>query len=47
VGRKFGYKNFYSLISYQKKRGIELERELNLPIPGILEAEERIPAIHP
>ena len=47
VGRKFGYKNFYSLISYQKKRGIEIERTLNLPMVGILEPEDRIPAIHP
>src|SRR4030042_1331250 len=47
VGRKFGYKNFYSLISYQNKRGIEIERTLNLPMVGILEPEDRIPAIHP
>ena len=49
VGRKFGYKNFYSLISYQKKRGMEIERKraLNLPMPGVLEVEDRIPEIHP
>jgi len=47
VGRKFGYKNFYSLISYQKRRGIEVERTLNLNMVGILEPEDRIPAIHP
>ncbi len=45
VGRKFGYKNFYSLLSYQKKRGIDMERTLNLPIAGILEQEDRITAI--
>jgi oligoribonuclease NrnB/cAMP/cGMP phosphodiesterase (DHH superfamily) len=47
VGRKFGYKNFYSLISYQKKKGIELERALNLPMVDMLEPEDRIPAVHP
>jgi DNA-binding Lrp family transcriptional regulator len=47
VGKKFGYKNFYSLISYQKKRGMEVERALNLPMLGLLEQEDRIPAIHP
>jgi DNA-binding Lrp family transcriptional regulator len=45
VGRKFGYKNFYSLLSYQKKRGIDMERTLNLPLAGILEQEDRITAI--
>ena len=45
VGRKFGYKNFYSLLSYQKKRGIDIERTLNLSITGILEQEDRITAI--
>jgi DNA-binding Lrp family transcriptional regulator len=45
VGRKFGYKNFYSLLSYQKKRGIDIERTLNLPIAGILEQEDHITAI--
>jgi DNA-binding Lrp family transcriptional regulator len=45
VGRKFGYKNFYSLISYQKRRGIEVERTLNLPMVSILEPEDRITAI--
>jgi hypothetical protein len=45
VGKKFGYKNFYSLLSYQKKRGIDVEKALNLPIVDILEQEGRITAI--
>jgi DNA-binding Lrp family transcriptional regulator len=45
VGRKFGYKNFYSLLSYQKKRGIDIERTLNLPISDILEQENHITTI--
>ena len=39
VGRRFGYKNFYSLLSYQKKRGIVVERTPNFPITVILEQE--------
>jgi predicted DNA-binding protein YlxM (UPF0122 family) len=31
VGRKFGYKNFYSILSYQKKKGINVERMLRSP----------------
>lgn len=31
VGKKFGYKNFYSLLSYQKKRGVEVERSFEFP----------------
>ncbi len=27
VGRKFGYKNFYSLLNYQKQKGLNLDRE--------------------
>jgi len=42
VGRKFGYKNFYSLLSYQKKRGIDVERTLNFPIATILKQEDDI-----
>ena len=40
VGRKFGYKNFYSLLSYQKKRGVDLGRTLNLSIMTILDQED-------
>jgi DNA-binding Lrp family transcriptional regulator/DNA-binding CsgD family transcriptional regulator len=43
VGRRFGYKNFYSLLSYQKKRGIVVERTPNFPIAVILEQEGRDP----
>jgi hypothetical protein len=32
VGRKFGYKNFYSILSYQKKKGIYIERRLKPPV---------------
>jgi len=39
VGRRFGYKNFYSLLNYQKKRGIAVERTPNFPIPIVLEQE--------
>lgn len=42
VGRKFGYKNFYSLLSYQKKRGIDVERTLNFPIATVLKQEDDI-----
>lgn len=35
TGRKFGYKNFYSLLNYQKKKGLTIERIRKLPIaPG-------------
>jgi DNA-binding Lrp family transcriptional regulator len=45
VGRKFGYKNFYSLLSYQKRKGMDVERTLNLPVATLLEQEDRIPVI--
>jgi len=44
VGRKFGYKNFYSLLSYQKKRGVDVERTLNFPIVTTLKQEDHITA---
>jgi hypothetical protein len=41
VGRKFGYKNFYSILSYQKKKGISVERMLKSPsIPHLKQEEE-------
>jgi hypothetical protein len=40
VGRKFGYRNFYSLLSYQRKKGVDVERTLSLPIPALLKQEE-------
>jgi predicted transcriptional regulator len=40
VGRKFGYRNFYSLLSYQRKKGIDVEKTLNLSIATLLEREE-------
>ncbi len=42
VGRKFKYKNFYSILSYQKKKGINLERVSNSPIAPDLKAEGQI-----
>ena len=46
VGRKFGYKNFYSILSYQKKKGLNLERTFKSPIVPELRQEEKI-AIFP
>ncbi len=40
VGRKFGYRNFYSLLSYQRKKGIDVEKTLNLSISTLLKREE-------
>jgi hypothetical protein len=42
VGKKFGYRNFYSLLSYQRKKGIDVEREVNLPIATLLKQEDRM-----
>lgn len=42
VGKKFGYRNFYSLLSYQRKKGIDVERGLNLPIATLLKQEDHI-----
>jgi hypothetical protein len=41
VGRKFGYKNFYSILSYQKKKGINVERRLKLPAISDFKQEKR------
>jgi DNA-binding Lrp family transcriptional regulator len=46
IGRKFGYKNFYSILSYQKKKGINLERILKSPTVPELKREEQM-AIFP
>jgi predicted DNA-binding protein YlxM (UPF0122 family) len=40
ISRKFGYKNFYSILSYQKKKGINVERFLNSSIVSHLKQEE-------
>jgi hypothetical protein len=40
VGRKFGYRNFYSLLNYQRKKGIDVEKTLNLSIATLLKREE-------
>jgi predicted DNA-binding protein YlxM (UPF0122 family) len=40
VGRKFGYKNFYSILSYQKKKGINVKRILKSPLVSNLKQEE-------
>jgi Mor family transcriptional regulator len=42
VGKKFGYKNFYSILNYQKKKGINVERTLKFPIVPNLKQEEPI-----
>jgi len=42
VGRKFGYRNFYSLLNYQKKKGIDVERTLNLSITTLLKQEDPV-----
>ena len=42
VGKKFGYKNFYSILNYQKKKGLNVERTLKLPIVPDLKQEEPI-----
>ncbi len=44
VGRKFGYKNFYSLLSYQKKRGMEVKRTLDFPAAAGLDREDQTAA---
>jgi hypothetical protein len=44
IGRKFGYKNFSSLLSYQKKRGMDVERILNFPMVAALKQEDRTAA---
>jgi len=43
VGRKFGYKNFYSILNYQKKKGLNVERRLKSPIVSQLKQDEQIP----
>jgi DNA-binding Lrp family transcriptional regulator len=42
VGRKFGYKNFHSILSYQKKKGLNLRSISNSPIAPALEPEGQI-----
>jgi hypothetical protein len=39
VGKRFGYRNFYSLLNYQRKKGINVEKEANLPIATLLKQE--------
>ncbi len=40
VGKRFGYRNFYSLLNYQRKKGINVEKEVNLPITALLNPED-------
>ena len=40
VGRKFGYRNFYSLLNYQRKKGIDVEKTLDLSIVTLSKREE-------
>jgi hypothetical protein len=42
VGKKFGYRNFYSLLNYQRKKGIDVERTLGLPIATLWRQEDPI-----
>ncbi len=42
VGKRFGYRNFYSLLNYQRKKGINVEKEVNLPIAALLNPEDPI-----
>jgi hypothetical protein len=42
VGRKFGYRNFYSLLNYQRKKGIDVEKSLNLSIATLLKREDSV-----
>ena len=39
VGKRFGYRNFYSLLNYQRKKGINVEKEVNLPIAALSNPE--------
>lgn len=41
VGKKFGYKNFYSILSYQKKKGFNVDRALTFPKGSNLNQEEQ------
>jgi hypothetical protein len=42
VGKRFGYRNFYSLLNYQRKKGINVEKEVNLPIANLLKQEDHM-----
>lgn len=42
VGRKFGYRNFYSLLNYQRRKGIPVKKELSLSIATLIEREEPV-----
>jgi hypothetical protein len=44
VGRKFGYRNFYSLLNYQRKKGIDVEKTLNLSFVTLLKREDPVSA---
>jgi len=43
VGKRFGYRNFHSLLSYQRKKGINVEKEANLAIVTLLKREDPFP----
>jgi len=45
VGRKFGYKNFYSLLNYQKKKGIDVERTLNPSVVAKFKQDDQMTTI--
>jgi len=42
IGKNFGYKNFCSILRYQKKKGINVERILKSPIALNLRQEEQM-----
>ncbi len=43
AGRKFGYKNFYSILRYQKKKGLNVEKVPKSPVgPGSNQEEVAI-----
>jgi len=43
VGKRFGYRNFYSLLNYQRKKGINVEKEINFPTATTLNPGDPIP----
>jgi len=42
VGKRFGYRNFYSLLNYQRKKGINVEKEINLPMAALVNPEDPV-----
>ncbi len=40
VGKRFGYRNFYSLLNYQRKKGINVEKEISLHITSLSASDD-------